>query len=215
MALDVTPTPSPTASSSEALALEAELRARAIALGSFVGSMWLSELVDAVVFGGRLDALGIRPRSIEGLYGIALAPFLHGGFRHLFANTFPLLVLGFIVMSRRKRHIVAVSTLSVLVAGFGTWLIGASGSSHIGASSIVFGYLGFLISRGWFERSWSALGWAAFTFVFYGGALWGVLPGTPGVSWEGHLFGFVGGVLAARWLTNRAKRRASSGTKST
>lgn len=182
--------------------LRSAARDRALVLGGLVGPMWMSEAVDFVL-GGALDRFGVRPRSFEGLAGIAFAPFLHADFGHLIANTVPLLVLGFIVMLRRKRDLAFVSAVSALVAGVGTWLIGASNSTHLGASSIVFGYLGYLLLRGWYERTIGAIAWAVVVFSLYGGALWGVLPTNPGISWEGHLFGFVGGVLAARWLAAR------------
>lgn len=185
------------------LALVREVKAQATVLGGLVGSMWLLELLDAVVFQGGLDRYGIRPRSISGLWGILFAPFLHGGFAHLIANTVPLLVLGFFIMQRRKRDLAYVSAASAGVGGLGTWLVGAANSVHIGASILVFGYLGYLLSRGYFERKlWSIAGSVA-VFLLYGGALFGVLPGTPGISWEGHLFGLLGGVLAARGLVDR------------
>jgi membrane associated rhomboid family serine protease len=188
--------------------LRSAVRERALVLGGLVGPMWMSEAVDSVL-GGALDRFGVRPRSLEGLAGIAFAPFLHADFGHLFANTVPLLVLGFIVMLRRKRDLAFVSAVSALVAGVGTWLIGASNSTHLGASSIVFGYLGYLLLRGWYERTIGAIAWAVVVFSLYGGALWGVLPTNPGISWEGHLFGFVGGVLAARWLSARRSPASS------
>jgi membrane associated rhomboid family serine protease len=188
--------------------LRSATRERALVLGGLVGPMWMSEAIDFVL-GGALDRFGVRPRSLEGLTGIAFAPFLHADFSHLMANTVPILVLGFIVMLRRKRDLALVSLVSALVAGIGTWLIGASNSTHLGASSLVFGYLGYLLMRGWYERTIGAIAWAVVVFSLYGGALWGVLPTNPGISWEGHLFGFVGGVLAARGLSRRRSPAAA------
>jgi membrane associated rhomboid family serine protease len=116
------------------------------------------------------------------------------------ANTGPLLVLGWFVMWRETRHWFVVTAMSTLIGGIGVWLIGAANSVHIGASIIVFGLLGHLMSRGYFERRfWPVLGSVA-VGVMYGGALWGLLPVHSGVSWEGHLFGFLGGIVAARLL---------------
>ncbi len=181
-----------------------EAKTQATILATFVGSMWVSEGLDAAVFRGRLDGLGIHPRSTEGLLGVLLAPFLHGGFGHLMANTIPLLVLGFFIMLRRKRDLLYVSAISGVVGGLGTWLIGASNSVHIGASILVFGYLGYLLSLGIFERRFWTIAGSAAVFFLYGGFLWGVLPGDPGISWEGHAFGLLGGILAARILAKRA-----------
>lgn len=181
-------------------ALRDEVRAQARILGGFVGLLWAIHIVNVVLFGGRLVALGIRPRSLSGLLGIVFAPFLHGGFGHLAANTLPLFMLGALVMTRRKSDLLVVSAFSGLVGGLGTWLIAPAMSVHVGASILIFGYLGFLLLRGVFERKlWSLLG-SALVFLVYGGALWGVLPGQIGISWQGHLFGLLGGVLAARLM---------------
>jgi membrane associated rhomboid family serine protease len=193
---------SPGAAKSEAIELRREVRQHATILGTFVGSMWILEVVDTVL-GGRLDGFGIRPRTASGLLGILFAPFLHGGFGHLIANSVPLLVLGFIILQRRKRDLLYVSLVSGLVAGLGTWLIGASNSVHIGASSLVFGYLGYLISRSFYERRLWSIVTSLFVFFLYGGALFGILPNQPGISWQGHLFGLVGGILSARLLHRR------------
>ncbi|MFO0553141.1 MAG: rhomboid family intramembrane serine protease [Polyangiaceae bacterium] len=182
-----------------------EAKAQATVVGSMVGVMWAEEAVDFVL-GGRLDALGIHPRTAWGLLGILFAPFLHAGFGHLIANTIPLIVLSVLIMLRRKRDLLVVSVASALVGGLGIWLIAPSNTVHLGASILVFGYLGYLLARGLFERKvWSIAG-SVVAFVLYGGALWGVLPGQVGISWQGHLFGFVGGVLAARWLSSRDSR---------
>ena len=186
------------------LAFVKEIKAQGAILGTFVGSMWVTEGVDAVAFRGGLDRFGIHPRATEGLLGVLLAPFLHGGFGHLMANTIPLLVLGFFIMLRRKRDLLYVSLVSGIIGGLGTWLIGASNSVHIGASILVFGFLGYLLFLGLFERRfWTILG-SGVVFFLYGGALWGVLPGDPGISWEGHAFGFLGGIVAAWLLAARA-----------
>ena len=178
-----------------------EAKDQATIVGGTVGVMWAVEIVYAIVFRGGLDRFGIHPRSLDGLWGILFAPLLHGGFGHLIANTIPMIVLSFLIMLRRKRDWVIVSAVSALVGGLGIWLIGAGNSVHIGASILVFGYLGYMLSRGIFERRfWPIVGSVA-VFFLYGGALFGVLPGQAGISWEGHLFGFVGGVLSAKWLS--------------
>jgi membrane associated rhomboid family serine protease len=138
-----------------------------------------------------------------GLVGIALAPLLHGGFGHLIANTIPLITLGWLIMLRETRDLIAVTVLSALVSGLGVWLVGASYSVHIGASGVIFGYFGFLLLRGYFERSLIAVLLSIVVAVLYGGMLWGVFPSGRLISWEGHLFGFLGGVLAARFMARR------------
>jgi membrane associated rhomboid family serine protease len=184
-------------------ALVQELKAHGTILGGFVALLWVIHFVNALVFGGGLAAFGVAPRTLSGLRGILFAPFLHGSLQHLVANTAPLLILGWFVMLRRKRDLLYVSTLAALVGGLGTWLIAPSASVHIGASGVIYGYLGYLLSRGIFEkRFWPILGSLA-VFFLYGALLFGVFPGEIGVSWQGHLFGLVGGVLAARVLKSK------------
>ncbi|MFZ9738115.1 MAG: rhomboid family intramembrane serine protease [Prochlorotrichaceae cyanobacterium] len=178
-----------------------EFQTQAMILVTIVGIMWGLEIIDVVVLGDHLNQLGIHPRQLSGLVGIPLAPFLHGGFRHLIANTVPLVTLGWFVMLRRTEDFWWVSIISVVVGGLGVWLIGGTGTVHIGASGVVFGYLGFLLLRGYFERSASSILFSIMIFCLYGGLVWGILPWQQrGISWEAHLFGFLGGVLAARLL---------------
>jgi len=179
--------------------LLAEVKATGMVLGGGLGVMWIVQIVNAVL-GGALFDFGVHPRSLLGLLGILFAPFLHANFAHLIANTIPLAVLGFFVMLRRKRDLAYVSASAALVGGLGTWLIAPSNTVHAGASVLVFGYLGYLLFRGIFEkRFWSIVG-SVVVFLLYGTVLFGVLPGQIGISWQGHLFGLLGGILAARLM---------------
>ena len=166
-----------------------------------VALAWLIELADHLFFGQTLDRLGIRPRTLAGLWGIPMAPLLHGGWAHLMANTVPFLVLGWLVMLRRTRDFFIVTPLVIVLGGLAVWLIGAAGTVHIGASGLIFGYVGYLLARGYFERSFASILLALVVAVVYGSVLWGVLPGQRGISWEGHLAGFLAGVLAAKLMT--------------
>lgn len=166
--------------------------------------LWIVELVNYLLLGQKLNQwFGIVPRTTRGLIGIPLAPFLHGDLGHLAANTLPLLVLGWLVMLRRVRDFVVVSVVSALIGGLGIWLVGKAGTAHVGASAVIFGYFGYLVSRAYFERSLVSFLLAVVVVVFYGGMIWGVLPSSPEVSWEGHLFGLAGGVVSAAMLTKR------------
>lgn len=176
--------------------------------GGFVALLWISEIIDTVLRGG-LDGYGIRPRSEEGLWGIAMAPLLHGGFGHLQANTGPLLVLGFLVAIVSVGRWLAVMAVVWLVSGIGVWLVAPPASVTIGASGLVFGLLTYLLVAGFLERKPGRILVGVVVFLVYGTILLGVLPGQPGVSWQGHLFGAVGGVLAAWWLAGRARARPS------
>ncbi|QIK75280.1 rhomboid family intramembrane serine protease [Nocardioides piscis] len=175
----------------------------------FVGLLWVFEIADAAL-GLRLDDEGIRPGSTDGLSGILFAPLLHGGFGHLISNTVPLLVLGFIVLLSGVSRWLVLTLIVWIVGGAGTWLFGGAGTVHIGASGLVFGWLAYLILRGFFTRHPWQIVVGVVVFLVYGGALWGVLPGQPGISWQGHMFGAVGGGLAAWWLADRGPRAVAS-----
>jgi membrane associated rhomboid family serine protease len=173
-----------------------------------VGALWAIELVDLVTPRSTLDWYGIHPRTLLGLRNILLAPRLHAGFGHLLANTLPLIILGALIIVRSRQDFISVTLMSVLVSGLGVWLFGGGNTVHIGASGVVFGYLGYLLARAWFERSAAALLLGLAALVLYGGALGGVLPRADGVSWLAHLFGLAGGAGAAWLLVKRPTRPA-------
>jgi membrane associated rhomboid family serine protease len=185
-----------------------ELRLHAYVLASLLLVMWGLEIADFLVFRGALDVYGIHPRETDKLAGIAFAPLLHVGFAHLVSNTVPILIFGWVILLHAVRDFVVVSLLSTLVGGMGVWLVGAPGSVHLGASVLVFGFFGFLLLRGWFRRSLGSIALSVAVFLVYGGLIFGVLPGQVGISWEGHLFGFVGGGLAAWLLSGRDRATA-------
>lgn len=160
-----------------------------------LAAMWAVEIIDLIP-GVDLDRWGIQPRSWRGLVGIPLAPFLHANLPHLIANTIPFLVLGAIIAIGDAARFVEVTVVVMLVSGLGTWLFGASGTIHLGASGLVFGYLTYLVARGFFAGKPLWILGGVIVALFYGGILWGLLP-RPGISFTGHLFGAVGGLLAA------------------
>lgn len=175
---------------------------------SLVVVVWVQELADLLLFGGRLDYFGIQPRHPETFWHILTAPFLHAGLGHLIANTVPLAVLSFLSAARSALRFLGATLLIILVGGSLVWFIGRS-SIHLGASELVFGYLGYLFGLGWWDRTFSSVLLALVAFVLYGGILWGVLPSNPMVSWEAHLFGFVGGLLAAMLLYKKVSSSPS------
>lgn len=177
----------------------------AILVGVLV-ALWLVELADLLLRNTSLDVYGIRPRTREGLWQIPVAPFLHADFNHLIANTIPLLILGYLIIVRDRWHFAMVFVVAALVSGAGIWVLGGADTIHIGASGVVFGFMGYLLGRGYFERSFVSILFGFVALLLYGSILIGVLPGQPGVSWLGHLFGLAGGVLTA-YLLSVAKRR--------
>lgn len=183
-----------------------QLSWRLTALGVFLGVLWLVRLLDMFLpYGRSVAGWGIVPRTLDGLTAIFTAPLIHGSFAHLMANTLPLLVLGLLILLRGIPEFVFVTLVSAVSAGLGTWLFGSLGQ-HVGASGIVFGYLGFLLFRSAFDRKLSSALITLFVAAAYGGALaFAVLP-VEGVSWSGHFFGFIGGFIAAR-LRYPSRRR--------
>lgn len=163
-----------------------------------VAVMWLVEVVDVVLLDDAWQRQGILPRTWSGIDGVLWAPFLHGSFGHLASNTIPFVVLsGIIVLTRNLRTWILVSVIVTVAGGLAVWLV-ARGRVHIGASILIFGYIAYLLIAGFVERSTMGVVVGIVVFLLYGGTLlFGVLPVSTGISWEGHLFGAAAGVLAA------------------
>ena len=169
-----------------------------ILVAAMAAVMWLVEVYDAV--GGDPDSAGIRPRDADGLVGVATSPFLHGSWGHLIGNTIPFLVLGMAIAIGGLARVAAVTGLVALVGGIGTWLTAPSNTVVIGASGVIFGYATYLVTRGIYTRRGLHLFVGLLVLGLYGTTLlFGLVP-TPGVSWQAHLFGGIGGVVAARVL---------------
>ena len=183
------------------------LRPALLTVLGFLAAMWGEEGLDGLAFGGRLDAYGILPRTETGLRGILFEPFLHDGFAHLISNTVPFALLAFIILLRGLARFWAVTLTVMALGGLAVWLFAPANTLHIGASGLVFGYLGYLVAAGFFERDTTGILIGLGVLAVYGGVLWGVLPVTPGVSWQSHLFGLIAGVLAARWFSRSARAR--------
>lgn len=176
-------------------------------VGGFVVLLWVLEIVDTAA-DHRLDRYGVQPREADGLVGVLLAPVLHAGWTHLESNTVPVLILGFLVLVTGIARGLAATGIVWLVGGLGTWIVAPSYTLHLGASVLVFGWLTYLVVRGFLHRRPVEIAIGVVVLLVWGGLLWGVLPGTPGVSWQGHLFGAIGGLVAA-W-TLRGERSVAS-----
>jgi len=142
--------------------------------------------------------LGIQPRNIHGLWGILFSPFLHSDISHLFANSGALFVLLIVSLTYSKKLTVMALFYITLIGGGMVWLFGSPGSLHIGASGIIFGLIGFLIFSGWSHQNLKAIAVSMIVCFFYGGALLSLLIVHPGVSWSGHFFGFISGLVACK-----------------
>lgn len=180
-----------------------------VAVALMAALMWVLEVVDTVL-DGRFDQGGIEPRDVDSLTGVVTAPFLHAGFGHLISNTVPFLVLGALIALSGLVRVLKVTAIVVLVGGLGTWLVAPSSTLHLGASILVFGYAAYLIARGLFDRRFASLAVGVAVAFVYGSALLVGLVPRPGISWQGHLFGALGGLVAARVLA-RPRRAALLG----
>ncbi len=179
------------------------------ALAALVAIMWAVEIVNALD-SYRLDRDGIVPRSVSHLDGIVFAPFLHASFSHLLGNTVPFVILGVAIALAGAGRLLVVSLIVALVSGIGTWLTAPSGTVTVGASGVVFGYATYLISRGLFNRRITEVAFGLIVLLLFGGALISDLIPHSGISWQAHLFGGIGGVLAAGVLARPARGRPSA-----
>ncbi|KOG51485.1 peptidase S54 [Streptomyces griseoflavus] len=192
-------------------ALERAKPAAALMLG-WVALLWVLETADAAS-GNALDTFGIQPREMSELADVLPAAFIHFGFDHLAANTLPLLLLGFLAALRSGlARFLGAALLIALTSGLGVWLTAPAGSNTAGASGVVFGLFGYLLIRGFIDRKPLDIALGALVAVVYGSILWGALPTDNGISWQGHLFGLVGGVLAAFVFRQRAAGAPPGGT---
>jgi membrane associated rhomboid family serine protease len=155
---------------------------------------WLVFVFNNLLLHGNLSQHGIIPRHLGGLAGIIWSPFLHASYKHLAANTLPLLILGGFVCARGKGEFVLVTVGGILLGGILTWLF-ARNACHIGASGLIFCYFGYVASLAWFNRTFGTLCLSVVCILGYGGMVKGILPTIAGISWEGHLAGLVAGVI--------------------
>ncbi len=171
-------------------------------------SIWIIFILNFIFFFVDFNQFGIRPRTVNGLIGIIFSPFLHLNWTHLISNTIPLLILTFVILQFYNKLYIRVSIFSILVGGFAVWLFGRTGTNHIGASGLIFAYIGFLLFSGIFRKSFKSILIAVIIIFLYGGALLqGIIPGQKGISWEGHLFGAAAGALAA-WIYRKKYKQA-------
>ena len=168
---------------------------------ALVALMWAVEVVD-VIADHQLDQYGIEARDVDGLDGIVTAPFLHVGFGHLISNTIPFVIMGLLIAIEGTRRLLGVFAIVAGVSGLGTWLVAPEGTIHVGASGVVFGFSTYLIARGWFNRRPSQIAIGLIVVAIWGSVLLGGLQPQEGISWQGHLFGAIGGLVAARVLRN-------------
>ena len=173
-------------------------------LMGIVGLMWIVEAINSLDGGGLDNDGGIYPRNIGHLWAIFTSPFLHENFvPHLLDNTIPLVFMGVIIALRGAARLGLVTLIVIVVGGLGTWLIAPAGTNTIGASGVVFGYATYLLTRGVFDRSVLEVLTGIIVGAVWGGALLSSIVPHSGVSWQAHVCGAIGGVLAAWVLAGR------------
>jgi membrane associated rhomboid family serine protease len=193
------------------VAFYASLGRAFVAMCAVIPVLYLIELLDRAT-GHHLDQLGgIKPHEVSGLDGIVFAPFLHANFVHLYSNSVPLILTGTFVLARGVRRFLLVTALIAVASGLGVWLLGRGGTVVIGASGIIFGYLGYLLARGIVERSPWGIAVGLLIGLLYGTQISGVLPTDQLISWQAHLFGFLGGVVAAIVFRRSRRTRLAGG----
>ena len=168
--------------------------------GGFLATIWVVFILELVF--PWLQAFGIHPLDVSSLPFIFTSPLLHANLEHIISNSIPGAIFAFLVGYSGKRVFWEVTTFVVIIGGLGTWLLGGVGTNHIGASGLVYGWLAYLIIRGFFNRSISQIITGLILGFFYSGLIFGLLPGTEGVSWQAHLFGTIGGLVAGMVITS-------------
>ena len=187
-----------------------KLRDAVIVVGAFLALIWILQVFNWAD-GYRLDTdFGILPQHVSRLPDIFTAPFLHFSWQHIEGNSVPLFVLGVLAAYRSIARFLLVSLIVAVTSGMAVWFFQSSTELTVGASGLIFGYFGYVVIRGFIDRSLVDIGVGAVAGVLYWTILQVAIPGTPGISWIGHLGGLVGGVLAA-WLVRSSRTPALAG----
>jgi membrane associated rhomboid family serine protease len=178
----------------------------ALVMVLLLAGLWVLEFLDQLS-GNQLDQLGIHAREVDGMPEIFTAPFLHAGWDHLVSNSLPFFVLGFLVLLSGMARWLVSSLIIIVISGMAAWFLTPANTIILGASGLIFGWLTYLLARGIWSRRPAQVVIAVLVLLVYGGLIWGVFPGSTGISWQAHLGGAIGGVLAAWLLHRRATRR--------
>jgi len=177
----------------------------ALVMLSLLAGLWMLEFLDQLS-GHQLDQLGIHAREVDGMPEIFTAPFLHASWNHLLSNSLPFYVLGFLVLLSGLARWLASSLIIIVISGMAAWSLTPAHTIILGASGLIFGWLTYLLARGIWSRRPAQVVVAALVLLVYGGLIWGVFPSGAGVSWQAHLGGAIGGIVAA-WLLHRRSSR--------
>ncbi|MEJ5998281.1 rhomboid family intramembrane serine protease [Corynebacterium sp. H130] len=168
---------------------------------TYLAVIWIVHLL-VILTGGYLRAFGVHPLDLSSLPFIFTSPFLHLNFAHLISNSIPGALFIFLIGISGNRVVAEVTLFTIVIGGLGTWLTGGPGTNHIGASELVYGWLAYLIIRGIFNRHFGQVALGIVLAFSYAGYIWGMFPNTPGISWQAHLFGAIGGLVAGAVITS-------------
>jgi membrane associated rhomboid family serine protease len=164
--------------------------------GAFIVLLWIILIIQQTFSLNLPYELGLYPRKLSGLIGILTSPLIHGGYTHLFSNTLPVFLLSAGIIYFYPETAFKVLTIIYVFTGLLVWLFARS-VYHIGASGLIYGFAAFLFFSGIFKRDNRSIGLSLLVTFLYGGMVWGILPGQPGISWESHFFGGLTGIICA------------------
>lgn len=182
-----------------------------VIMAGVVALLWGVQIANAADDYG-FNRFGLKPRSVDGLWGILTQPFLHESWGHLLSNTVPLAAIGWALLLSGWRVFCFVTVVVIVLGDFLTWLVAPSGEVIVGASGLVFGWLGYLLARAYFTRRFKWIVTAVALLVFFGTLLGSLLPTVNArVSWQSHVTGLVVGVFVG-WLLHPRRRRVSGRT---
>ena len=170
------------------------IKQNSLFVGKFIALLWIIHIINIIVH-HKLNAFGIYPRHARGLVGIFCSPFLHGDFSHLLLNSVPLFVLANLILLKGRIAFYIITLIIILLSGLAVWLFAKRGI-HIGASSVIMGYFGFLLANAFHDFNVSTLILAILCIYYFSGLILLLIPGGKGISWEGHIFGFLSGIAA-------------------
>jgi membrane associated rhomboid family serine protease len=178
----------------------------------FLAFIWIVQIGNALAGYAFSQSFGIVARDPDRLAGVVTAPFLHWSWAHIEGNSGPLFVFGFLAAYRGVRKFLGVTALIAVTSGLGVWFVSGPGSVTAGASGVVFGYFGYILVRGVFDRHRIDIVVGLVMALCFAYQFTGLLP-SDSFSWQGHLFGFAGGILGG-WLFRERRPRAAAAPRS-
>lgn len=175
-----------------------EIQTKAYIIGVLTFFLVAVQVINMLT-GQSLGAFGIEPRDLTGLGGIIFSPFIHGSFQHLFSNIFAFVIMGGLIIWQSVEQFFKISIFIMFTSGLLVWGFGPEQVLIVGASGVIFGYFGYLLSRAFINKDPTSILIAVLVGLSYGSIIFGILPGAPGVSWQSHLAGLICGIFAA-WI---------------